>query len=227
MPFFVSAYLFTYQLVGSEKNVSINIRHCKFAQLPFYIKINAGGPLHEIPRSRPNISHICSLKICWLMFLNCTFFFSLSVFWGSRTAKCLVGFSCFLYRVAVLTDLFRLGSKKGGGRKRSKKLFILALPRSNARSPNAARKKVVVLWLIEGEPDRLFDNFRASKSGDRPISSSPGISCDGFWSSKVVERPVGKWIKNRMTSCYNPLSDLNCLSRPNYLKNVNRWILRP
>ena len=41
-------------------------------------------------------------------------------------------------------------------------------------------------------PDEPFHNSRASKSGDRRISFSSGMSFDGFWSSSILKGFVGR-----------------------------------
>ena len=51
-------------------------------------------------------------------------------------------------------------------------------------------------------PDRPFFNFRASRLVGLQILCSSGISCDGFWSSKIVKRSVGyDCIKERLKDC--------------------------
>ena len=52
----------------------------------------------------------------------------------------------------------------------------------------------------KGTPDKPIHNFRASKSVDRLISWYWGTSCDGFWSSKFVKGPVGRWVKVHILS---------------------------
>ena len=42
------------------------------------------------------------------------------------------------------------------------------------------------------KPDEPFHNFGTSRSGDRRILCSPGTSCDGFGSSRIVKEFVGK-----------------------------------
>ena len=46
-------------------------------------------------------------------------------------------------------------------------------------------------WLRKQVPDGPIHNFSASWSGDRRVLCSSGTSCDGFWSSKIVEGFVG------------------------------------
>ena len=44
-------------------------------------------------------------------------------------------------------------------------------------------------------PDRIFPNFRRSRSGDRPILCSWDLSWEGFWSYKTVKGSVGVCVR--------------------------------
>ena len=78
-------------------------------------------------------------------------------------------------------------------------------------------------------PDRPFHNFRSPRSGDRRISSSSGMSCDGIWSFKVVKGSVGLLVAVRRRTdedAVNKNTNIFCLVQEIFREFV-RLILLP